>query len=192
MPVFEECWYYDDQIVNLCKLAKKVKDLSGLCIEIGCWEGKSTVYLTNTLYPETLICNDTWLGNIEESNVTGTEHPSVTLAKQKDVYSRFLQNMNEVTKGNFVTVRQDCLEWLKTLKEPVKFCHIDASHDYESVYKTIELLKPLVVPGGILCGDDYLTANIRCKVLQGGVQRAVMESFDDFEHAENLWYWINE
>jgi cephalosporin hydroxylase len=192
MPQFEEYWYYDAQIENLCKIAKKIKDLSGLCIEIGCWEGKSTTNLANTIYPDILICNDTWLGNLEESKVTGTEHISVTLAKQKDVYSRFLDNMNEVTKRNFTVVKQDCLEWLQTLKEPVKFCHIDASHDYESVLKTIELLKPLVVPGGILCGDDYLTASIRCKVLQGGVQRAVMESFDDFNNYENLWYWVNE
>ena len=60
-------------------LFKKTSHLSGYIIEIGCWEGKSTIAIANVCYPDTLICNDTRLGNIQESTVTGVEHITQTI-----------------------------------------------------------------------------------------------------------------
>jgi hypothetical protein len=57
--MFSENWYSDSQCEELKKLVVKVKDLSGVIIEIGCWEGKSTINIATTCYPENLICNDT-------------------------------------------------------------------------------------------------------------------------------------
>lgn len=54
--------------------------------------------------------------------------------------------------------------------------YIDASHDYESVLKDIELWRYKVRKGGFLCGDDYTTG-------WQGVMNAVNESVklsDDF------------
>lgn len=67
--MFNENWYMDIQCEHLKLLAKTVKHLNGKCIEIGCWEGKSTYNLANELYPDILLCNDTWLGNIEERRI---------------------------------------------------------------------------------------------------------------------------
>jgi hypothetical protein len=72
--MFNEDWYSSKQIADLMLLVEKTKDLSGNLIEIGCWEGKSTINIANKCFPEYLICNDTWLGNVEESNITGKEH----------------------------------------------------------------------------------------------------------------------
>lgn len=55
--MFNECWYSDSQINDLCRLAKEIRELEGSIIEIGCWEGKSTYNLANSVYPEILICN---------------------------------------------------------------------------------------------------------------------------------------
>lgn len=165
--------------------------MDGLNIELGCWEGKSTSSLANAIYPDVLICNDTWMGNIDEGNVTGIKHPTVEICEKRDVYSAFLNNMNALTKKNYTVVKCDNIEWLSTLKDPVKFCHIDASHDYFSVKKAIELLKPLVVKNGILCGDDFSTANIGRVDLHGGVERAVRECLPNFSNINNLWYWYN-
>ena len=87
--MFNECWYDDSQIINLVDLVKKTPDISGDVIEIGCWEGKSTISIANACYPDTLICNDTWLGNVQESIVTGLEHPTETILKTRDVYDIF-------------------------------------------------------------------------------------------------------
>jgi predicted O-methyltransferase YrrM len=99
--------------------------------------------------------------------------------------------MKSLTKGNFSVVKQDCLEWLQTYKEPIKFCHIDASHEYQSVYDTIKLIIPNLQKGGIICGDDFLNANINRNDLKGGVERAVRESLTGFKNYGNLWYYVN-
>lgn len=185
MPTFHENWYSDGQCRDLVNYFTKTKGLPGVNIEIGCWEGKSTVALTNAAYPEEVICCDTWQGNLEES----PSHITVQILNSRNVFNQFLENMQEVTKGNFAVVKKDCMEFLKRLDKPVKFCHIDASHDYNSVKQTIELLIPFVVPGGILCGDDFLNASVNAPGLGGGVEGAVREMLPGFEHIENFWYW---
>jgi len=190
--MFHENWYSDNQIDKLKCLVKHIQPLTGNLIEIGCWEGKSTIAIANMCYPETLICNDTWLGNIQESLVTGQTHITETICKERDVYGVFMNNMNTLTQQNYRVVKQDCLEWLADYKEPTKFIHIDASHEFESVAKTIQLILPHMVPGGIICGDDFLTSNMHVASLNGGVERAVRECLPDFRNEENLWYYVHE
>lgn len=189
--VFHENWYSEKQCCDLISLVNSVNKLSGNIIEIGCWEGKSTINIANNCYPEILICNDTWLGNIQESIVTGQLHITEIICQERDVYSSFITNMNTLTKQNYVVVKRDCIDWLNEYNEPIKFIHIDASHEYESVFKTINLALPKMVKGGIICGDDFLSANINRTDLHGGVERAVRELLPNFKNIDNLWYYIN-
>jgi hypothetical protein len=147
--------------------------------------------LANHCFPENLICNDTWLGNVAESKITGVTHITEEILKVRDVYSIFIDNMENNTQKNYTVVKKDCIEWLKTFKEPIKFIHIDASHEYESVFETINLVLPNMVKGGIICGDDYESANIKRRDLHGGVQRAVMETLPEHKNINNLWYYVN-
>ena len=188
--MFNENWYSDLQIVNLIHLLKQVKNIEGSIIEIGCWEGKSTISLANGCFPETLICNDTWLGNVQESIITGATHVTELILRERDVYSIFINNMENNTKKNYIIVKEDCIEWLKRFEGSIKFIHIDASHEYESVYETINLALPKMVNGGIICGDDYQTANINRNDLHGGVERAVKETLPNHNNIDNLWYCI--
>jgi hypothetical protein len=190
--MFNEQWYSDSQCKELINLINKVKGGYGNIIEIGCWEGKSASTLAINCFPDILICNDTWLGNISESTITGKTHITEIICKERDVYATFINNMNTLTKGNYTVVKKDCIEWLKTYNNDIKFIHIDASHEYESVYDTIKLILPHMVKGGIICGDDFLSANINRLDLHGGVERAVRELLPNFKNIDNLWYWINE
>lgn len=189
--MFHNVWNPKEQYDDICALVRKVRDISGSLIEVGCWEGKSTNNIANACYPEILLCNDTWKGNVAESIATGVRHPTEIMAAERDVYATFLHNMTTLTKGNFKPVRRDCLEWLQEYKEPIKFIYIDASHEYKSVILTIELVKPLLVKGAILCGDDYQTAHMGRDDLQGGVEKAVRETCPGFQTKGNLWYWRN-
>jgi len=190
--MFNENWYSDAQINDLLHLLNNLKNIDGTIIEIGCWEGRSAVKLANACFPEILICNDTWLGNVEESKVTGVTNISELILKTRDVYAIFVNNMNTVTQKNYKIVKEDCITWLKTFDGLIKFIHIDASHEYESVFETIKLVLPKMVKGGIICGDDYLSANISRTDLHGGVERAVKESLPGHKNINNLWYFINE
>ena len=80
--MFNENWYSSQQLTDVSNLLKKVNDIDGKIIEIGCWEGKSTICLANTCFPEILICNDTWLGNVQESLITGKLHITEIILKQ--------------------------------------------------------------------------------------------------------------
>jgi len=188
--MFHENWYSDKQCNNLKNLLKKVKGLSGDIIEIGCWEGKSTVQLANVCFPEVLIVNDTFLGNIDESIITGITHPSELILKERDIESIFKSNMKQLTKGNYNLIKKDCFDFLRNYNSKIKFIHIDASHDYESVFAVIQLVLPKLVKGGIICGDDFLTSNITRTDLNGGVERAVRELLPGFKSIDNLWYFI--
>jgi hypothetical protein len=119
--MFHENWYSESQLSNLVELYKGVSDLSGSIIEIGCWEGKSTVRLANECYPKVLICNDTWLGNVEESKLTGIVHPTEMILKERDVFGIFKNNMDSLTKGNYLVIREDCIKWLTSFTGKIKF-----------------------------------------------------------------------
>ena len=185
--MFHENWYSSFQCDDLMGLVKNVKDIKGSIVEIGCWEGKSTSHIANACYPEIVICNDNWIGSPEDLNVT-------RLAKERDVYSQFLINMDTLTKGNYSVEKKDCFEFLQNFNEPIKFIHIDAMHDYKNVFDTIQIVLPKMVKGGILCGDDFNNAHINREDLQGGVERAVREALPGFKNLTggNLWYYTVE
>jgi predicted O-methyltransferase YrrM len=190
--MFNENWYSESQLQDVIMLLHRAKHLDGNIIEIGCWEGKSTVQLANHSYPESIICNDTWLGNVAESILTGTTHVTEEIVKHRDVYGIFVNNMNTLTKQNYNIVKEDCIQWLSSYDKPIKFIHIDASHEYESVFKTIQLVLPKMVKNGIICGDDFINSNMNRHDLHGGVERAVRELLPTFKNIGNLWYYINE
>jgi beta-1,4-mannosyl-glycoprotein beta-1,4-N-acetylglucosaminyltransferase len=182
---FNEKWTAPDQLLRLADLCAGVTGLAGAAMEIGCWEGRSTIVLAHACYPNTLLAIDTWRGSVDEH----PNHPSVAIAAARDVFHRFLLNVSALTRGNVEPVREDCLAFLRRWNKPLKFAYIDASHDYSSVKRTIEALRPWMVPGGVLCGDDILTANREREDLAGGVERAVRELLPGYETAHNLWWW---
>jgi len=188
--MFNENWYSEKQMLDLIELVNQVKNIDGEIIEIGCWEGKSTIQLANACFPETLICNDTWLGNVHESKITGVKHITEEILEHRDVYSLFIENMNANTKKNYIIIKEDCIEWLKQFDGFIKFIHIDASHNYDSVVETIQFILPKMVKGGIICGDDYQNANMNRSDLHGGVERAVKETLPNHISIDNLWYSI--
>lgn len=182
---FNENWYSEDQTHFLAMLARLAKPLKGAVIEFGCWEGKSTCVLANAVWPDAVIAVDTWKGNIDES----PDHVSVASAKERDVLSTFKKNVQTMTKGNVETVVSDCHRFMESYGQPIKLCHIDACHDYNSVRRSITAVLPLLVRGGLLCGDDIATAHKFRVDLDGGVERAVTECLPGFQTRGNIWYW---
>lgn len=186
-PEFHENWYHMGKIRALLSAFEHVRDLSGRVIEIGCWEGKSTSFLTRACWPNVLQAVDTWAGNQDEA----ADHPSAIAARERDVSAAFLRNMFVLTRGHFQAHRIRSMDYLAADRSPVKFCHLDASHDYRSVKAEIEAVLPLVVSGGILCGDDFENASLQNPTpgMDGGVERAVRELLPGFRNDGNFWWW---
>jgi hypothetical protein len=183
---FNEKWSSPEFILRLSDLCRSTRHLSGALLEIGCWEGRSTVALAHACYPDVLLAVDTWEGNKDEH----PEHSTVQLARCRDVFRQFSLNIDALTERNIQPVRQDCHAFLAQWQCPLRFAYIDASHDYLSTKRLIQALRPWLVPGGILCGADICTATSDRLDLAGGVERAVCELLPNFEAAANLWWWI--
>lgn len=179
--LFHEEWYPNDQLVELYKLASRVRDLPGVSLEIGAWEGRSTIALSHAVHPAPLFVVDTWEGEPRD----GTDR----IAKERNVYDQFYRNASSLSAGNLSIVKKDWSKFLSSFRQPIKFAHVDGPHDYESVVAMLRKLKPMMTDGGIVCGDDIIAANVGRKDLGGGVERAVREEFPAYKSIGNLWWY---
>ena len=115
---------------------------------------------------------DTWAGSPGEI--------SAGLAAGRDVYTTFVGNVAELTRGNVDPHRQDWRSYLDSDRGPVRFVHIDAEHTYREVADTIEAVRPLMVAGGIICGDD---------AHHPPVIDAATDLLGTVERQASLWVW---
>lgn len=179
-PTFHEQWYTAEQAAYVAGLARLAPP-EGAMVEIGCWEGKSTACIAQSIAPRPLIAVDHWRGNEDEG-----DDKSVTAAQERDVEGIFRHNMSLLTPNNVKTLPMDWREWAEVsfsgLPMPIAFLHLDASHDYASVADCLRAIKPFLVPNAILCGDDLYA---------DGVYRAVHDVLGDGvqDIGGRLWIW---
>jgi hypothetical protein len=147
-PEFHEDWYSGGQAIYMAQLARQAPE--GALVEIGCWEGRSAIALAQLNNTRVLHCVDHWRGNLDED----PDHDSGKVAAERDVYQTFTQNMERCTNGNYTTAPLSWQEWVKRWEDPIAFLHLDASHDRASVRDCLAAIKPFLVDGAILCGDD--------------------------------------
>jgi predicted O-methyltransferase YrrM len=169
---FTERWFCEESQSALEGLYRTVADLDGAVIEVGSWEGRSTLALSKACYPHTLHAVDTWEGSPGEI--------SATLAADRDVHATFVDNMRRLSKGNVEPHRMGWREFFASWDQPIRLLFIDAEHSYVEVRDNIEAALPLMVPGGIVCGDDNHHPPI---------QRAIIDVFGDAMLTATLW-WV--
>lgn len=177
-PVFHEDWYDGGQALFMGQLAREApKD--GAVVEIGCWEGRSSVVLAQMVAPRKITCVDHWRGNVDED----PDHESAEIARERDVLGAFVGNMERLTADNWDHCVADWREWVAAWDQPIAFLHLDASHDRASVRDCLTAVRPFLVDGAVLCGDDAYDANV-----MAGVR-------DVFPGAEivgkRLWRWVH-
>ncbi len=181
---FNEDWYSNEQLDLLVAAYDLARHVPGDVLEVGCWEGRSTVALARACFPKTLVAIDTWEGSFDEA----PDHVTVTLARERDVYAIFRENVRELTAGNVFPAKCDWRTFMaERPRAPIAFCHLDAAHDYVSVRDQIRALLPHMSPGGTICGDDFENADAGREDLQGGVERAVRECLPAFSAHGNFW-----
>ncbi len=169
---FHEDWFSETSQFVITKLASLVEHLEGRYVEIGAWEGRSTLTIANRIYPTFLDTVDTWEGSPGEE--------SEPLAAERDVYKQFLANVAYGTKGNVDHHKMGWREYVRKDRTPVRFLFIDAEHSYQEVADNIHAFLPLMVDGGIVCGDDFMWEQVR---------RAATAVLGHLHVASNLW-WV--
>jgi len=140
-------------------------------VELGSYHGRSARAMSDNSDAH-LWCIDTWDWQCNGSQWKVTEND----------YEIFLKNLIDVQDR--VTVLKmttcDAIEYLAPGTFDMVF--IDASHDYESVRFDIVNYMPLLVPGGLLCGHDYLNG-------RPGVDKAVEELIHPlYKEPDAIWW----
>ena len=153
-PEFHEDWYSGAQALYIGQLARQAPE--GAIVEIGCWEGRSSIVLAQLINPRVLHCVDHWQGNIDED----ADHESGKIASERDVFATFKANMERCTPNNWLQSHSGWQEWVAWKDRSIAFLHLDASHDRASVRDCLTAIKPFLVDGAILCGDDAYDARV--------------------------------
>lgn len=171
-PGFHEEWFHEVSQKALAGLVKEVKDVEGMVVEIGAWEGRSTVAMANSAHPRSIHTVDTWNGSPGE--ISGP------LAASRDVFGQWMANIGHYTRGNVIPHRMGWREFASDFPGPVALVFIDAEHTYREVTDNIEAFRDRMSPGGIMCGDDAHHPPVR---------RAVLDAFpgEEVTHEASLW-----
>jgi hypothetical protein len=124
-----------------------------LIIELGVYKGKSSSYMGVELFNRNwnkvkFHMIDHFLGSTEHN----IPHPDYLY----DEANKTMLPLKD--KINYSVIRKSSEEAVKDYKDgSVDFIWIDASHDYDNVYKDITLWLPKIKKRGIISGDDYCT-----------------------------------
>lgn len=169
---YTEEWFSPQSQRALAWLARSTTGVVGDVVEVGCWQGRSTVALARAVAPDTVHAVDTWQGSPGEI--------SADLAAERNILHSFLENIAELTSGNVVPHVMGWREYFADHRHPVRFLHIDAEHTYREVADNIDEALPLMASGSIMCGDD---------AHHPPVAEAVLERFPDASRTASLW-WV--
>ena len=144
--MFDEEWFSLASQTALAALARSTDELAGDVVEVGSWQGRSTCALARAVHPAVVHAVDTWEGSPGEV--------SAALAVGRDVFAEWSHNVATLTAGNVQAHRMGWREYFEANRAPVRFCFIDATHTYREVRDNLEAVMPLMVAGGVVCGDD--------------------------------------
>lgn len=154
-------------------------------VEIGVWKGGSTATMAQTLQQlgvdGAVVSVDTWLGSSEHYLNPAYAKDLNFEAGYPRIYRQFAANMmNEGLADFVVPLPLDSInahQVLAGLNIRPGVVHIDAGHDFASVTADLTAWWDLLLPGGVLIGDDY---HKKWALKDGGKWPEVREAFDTF------------
>jgi hypothetical protein len=172
---FTETWIPEVTLSRLQDLVRSTEHKRGAVLEFGVWEGRSFAAIAEAAAPRLAHAVDHWRGSLSDDDMT------LNLAQERDVFAAYSKNTAHL--DNVVTHRVDTAEFMDCWDDPISFLHLDADHGYQSVKAQILWAKKLLVPGGVLCGDDYSER-------WPGVVEAVRETLPTATIEHYMWiYW---
>lgn len=157
-------------------------------IEIGSWKGRSTKALALAAQ-EVTYSVDHWLEGPPPSDVKRLEDSDwleVTYRGSNAIKTEFYRNLApEISSGKCIPLGLPSEKGAVRMREilwgrKVDMVFIDAGHEYPEVKRDIELWKPMVADGGLLCGHDYPRT---------GVYTAVSELVPKHRYLHGTWIW---
>ncbi len=145
---FDHDWF-SPNIQNLISLSKGYEKEPLSILEIGAFEGMSTVFLAQHFAASSITTVDTWQGSQEHQN-----NPGIDFTKAKSNFEHNISFWNKrITpiQGNSFDVLID----LYRQKRRFDFVYVDGCHDAPSVNSDLILSFKMLNVGGLIYCDDY-------------------------------------
>jgi predicted O-methyltransferase YrrM len=164
---FTKDWFTSDEMIGLLPDVNSEIHI----LEIGSYEGKSTVWFLNNVLKNTnstITCIDPWMNFYQNTDSFNSYNPNTkTLTGvdfiKDDIKGRFLHNINETGKSQSVKVKHgtsyDELPKLLTDNQKYDIIYIDGNHTAPFVLTDAVMSWYLLKEGGLMVFDDYLWGN---------------------------------
>lgn len=172
---FDYSKFYDEMINQF--------HTGGHFVEVGCWEGRSGVYLLEKI--KEMGSNikvdfvDHWNGDPD----VPYQQNKIKQNGEDSVYTTFTNNIKSVGVENYQINRIDSVTGADLYQDnSLEFVYLDASHYREQVVADIQAWLPKVKSGCVLAGHDYDWADVRDAVHS--------ELTDVTEKQGHVWVYI--
>lgn len=167
-------WMEPDELIWLAEQAQTCQ----MIIEVGCWKGRSTLALADNTTGR-VYAVDHWRGTPGDPHLKEVGR----LGGPSGLYDTFRRNLRG--RDQVIMRPMDASQAaLSFAPQSADLVFIDAGHEYLDVKHDIETYRPIVKPGGILCGHDYGSEQHR------GVTQAVNELLPDVQRAAFSIWWV--
>lgn len=150
--IFQSNWFPEEQATRWEKYLAHLKGKPNLLfLEIGSFEGRSTVWLLQNVltHPTSqIVCVDTFDGSSEHQN---------TELQLNSLEDHFMHNINQIGAANkVIKMKGTSKQMLKRLPSDIfDFIYVDGSHKAADVLEDAVLSFPLLKKNGIISFDDY-------------------------------------
>lgn len=156
--------------VELLKLLGERRAFASV-VEVGVKLGEFSCRFKRLLRANRVVLVDPWKHYGDYADVNNP--PQAEQDKRYEFVRKFIPYA-EICREESVTAALR----FATAGDRFDFVYLDARHDYEPVRPGIAAWWPLIAPGGVLAGHDYLDGKVReCEF---GVKRAVQEFAAEF------------
>lgn len=130
--------------------------LTGVGVEVGCYRGGYANYILNH-WPGILHCVDPWEYQSAHRDLLNTPDVADNEAIARNHLSGFVDaGRCAIHKGYSIDVAANFIPTIYKAHRPFDFVYVDALHDYASCLADMRAWAPLIKPGGVLSGHDYL------------------------------------
>lgn len=150
---FDHDWF-SNNINNLSHLHNNLPILKNPdlnILELGAFEGRSTVYMAMK-YPQAHITTvDTWRGGVDHD----PNNPEINFAKAKSNFYHNIQSFETRISVMEQTTEAALIE-LMAAKERFDFVYVDASHTAKDVLQDLVMSFTLLNDHAVVYCDDYL------------------------------------
>jgi predicted O-methyltransferase YrrM len=151
-------WLTVDEAIALFELAKSLPHEQPLAVEIGCWQGKSSVCLARGLAGKRagrLVCIDPFDASGDPASLA--EYGERAKGVAGPLRGAFERNLRDAAVRDIVDVRPGLShEHARGWREPIDLLFLDGDHSYDAVRTDFTDWAPHVRPGGLLCLHDVV------------------------------------